>query len=143
QAVMEVLAPRLHPNGGNIIAVQLDNEIGMLSWVTNSPDLTNFLLDDFVNWLGNRYTAEILKTRYPFALDNSVIRNEEMRSPKDTFGGELMADLGHYMRDRFARYVATLRGFAEDFSIKEVPFIVNIHGTDAGRGFSFPTGISQ
>ncbi|HYH13321.1 MAG TPA: beta-galactosidase, partial [Thermomicrobiales bacterium] len=32
--VMAVLAPRLIKNGGNIIAVQLDNEVGMLSWVS-------------------------------------------------------------------------------------------------------------
>jgi beta-galactosidase len=31
EAVMAVAAPRLQPNGGNIIAIQLDNEIGMLS----------------------------------------------------------------------------------------------------------------
>ena len=37
EAVMPVLAGRLEPNGGNVVAVQLDNEIGMLSWVTNSP----------------------------------------------------------------------------------------------------------
>ena len=32
-------------SGGNVIAVQLDNEIGMLAWVTNSPDLTDHLVD--------------------------------------------------------------------------------------------------
>ena len=36
--------PRLQPRGGNVIGVQLDNEIGMLAWVTNSPDLTDDLL---------------------------------------------------------------------------------------------------
>jgi len=143
KAVMGVIRPRLNQNGGNIIAVQLDNEIGMLSWVTNSPDLTNALLDDFVKWLKKGYPAEVLKTRYPFSLDNSIIRNEELRSPQENFAAELMTDLGHYMRERFARYVAVLRGFAEEFGVKDVPFIINIHGTDAGRGFSFPIGISQ
>src|SRR5688572_8351006 len=35
EAVGRVLTPRMLPNGGNVIVVQLDNEIGMLSWVTN------------------------------------------------------------------------------------------------------------
>lgn len=35
--VMPVIAERLADRGGPVIAVQLDNEIGMLSWVTNSP----------------------------------------------------------------------------------------------------------
>ena len=30
--------------GGNVIALQLDNEVGMLSWVSNSPDLTDHVL---------------------------------------------------------------------------------------------------
>lgn len=143
EAVMAVIQPRLHLNGGNIIAVQLDNEIGMLSWVTNAPDLTDQLLADFTGWLKNRYPVETLKTRYPFMLDNPIIRGEEIRSPKESFAAELMRDLGHYMRDRFARYIAALRGYAEEFGVKDVPFIVNVHGTDAGRGFSFPIGISQ
>ncbi|MGN6484743.1 MAG: beta-galactosidase, partial [Thermomicrobiales bacterium] len=41
EAVMPVIVPRLHANGGNVIAVQLDNEVGMLSWVSNTPDLTD------------------------------------------------------------------------------------------------------
>jgi hypothetical protein len=28
------------PLGGNVIGLQLDNEIGMLAWVSNTPDLT-------------------------------------------------------------------------------------------------------
>jgi beta-galactosidase len=143
QAVMRVIAPRIHPNGGNIIAVQLDNEIGMLSWVTNSPDLTASLLEDFASWLAMRYDDETLKVRYPFVLDNPEIRNAEIRSPREEFAAELMRDLGHYMRVRFARYVAALRGYAEEFGVRGVPFVINIHGTDQGRGLSYPIGISQ
>ena len=36
-AVLPVLASRLQPDGGPVIGVQLDNEIGMLAWVSNSP----------------------------------------------------------------------------------------------------------
>ena len=31
-----------------MIGVQLDNEIGMLAWVSNSPDLTDGLLADLL-----------------------------------------------------------------------------------------------
>ncbi|MFL5734311.1 MAG: beta-galactosidase [Chloroflexia bacterium] len=143
EAVMPVLRSRLQPNGGNIIAVQLDNEVGMLSWISNSPDLTDNLLDDFVAWLQKRYDPETLTVRYPFPLDNPIIRNREIRSPREEFSGALMRDLGHYMRNRFARYIATLRGYAEEMGVTGVPFVINIHGTDAGRGFTYPVGISQ
>ena len=141
--VMGVIAPRLHTNGGNIIGVQLDNEIGMLSWVTNSPDLTDDVLNHFTSWLQERYDPETLEGRYPFVLDNPVIRDEAMRSPKEEYAAELMSDLGYFMRERYAHYVAALRGYAEEFGVTGVPFIINIHGTDAGRGFTFPVGISQ
>ena len=43
-AIMPVLAERLVTRGGPVAAVQLDNEIGMLSWVTNTPELTDSFL---------------------------------------------------------------------------------------------------
>ncbi|HEY0736550.1 MAG TPA: beta-galactosidase [Herpetosiphonaceae bacterium] len=143
RAVMSVIAPRLQPVGGNIIAVQLDNEIGMLSWVTNRPDLTDHLLDDFAAWLRLRYDRPSLQARYPFDLDSADVRNAAIRSPREEYAPGLLRDLGYYMRRRFARYVATLRDYAEEFGVKGVPFVINIHGTDAGRGLPYPIGISQ
>jgi beta-galactosidase len=143
EALMKIVTPRLHTNGGNIIAFQLDNEIGMLSWVSNCPDLTDFVIDEFSNWLLNRYDEETLTSRYTFNLNETEGRNNAIRSPKEEYAAELMKDLGYYMRHRFAQYVDTLRGFAEEFGVKDIPFVVNIHGTGAGRGYTFPIGISQ
>ncbi|TCC27264.1 beta-galactosidase [Kribbella speibonae] len=39
-AVFEVLAPRQAPDGP-VVGVQLDNEVGMLAWVSNTPHLNN------------------------------------------------------------------------------------------------------
>lgn len=142
QAVMEIAAPRVYPKG-NIIAVQLDNEIGMLSWVSNTPDLTDFVINDFCQWLTKTYEKDVLKTRYPFSLEDQEVRNENIRSPKEQYALALLKDLGYYMRYRFAKYVSTLRDFAEEFGVKDIPFVINIHGTSHGRGFTFPIGISQ
>ncbi|GER91090.1 glycoside hydrolase [Dictyobacter vulcani] len=141
--VMRVIAPRLHDNGGNIIAVQLDNEVGMLSWVSNSPDLSDYLLADFAGWLQRHYDSQTLQTRYPFGLDDAQARVAGLRSPGEEYAAELLHDLGYYMRERFARYIAILRNYAEEFGVTHVPFIINIHGTDAGRGHTYPIGISQ
>lgn len=138
--VMPVIAQRLIQNGGNIIAVQLDNEVGMLSWVTNSPDLTDYVIDDFWTWLENKYGVDIREQRYPFAPDE---RFASIRSPQEEWVGPLMHDLAHYMRHRFARYIATLREYAEERDVRDVPFIINIHGTVAGAGYCYPIGISQ
>jgi beta-galactosidase len=143
QAVMAIIAPRLYPRGGNIIAVQLDNEIGMLAWLYNAPDLTDHLLADLSAWLRQRYDRSVLLARYPFVEYVAELRNAAFRTPQEQYSAELLRDLGHFMRNRFARYVATLRGYAERFGVSGVPFVVNIHGTAAGRGLTYPTGISQ
>ena len=142
-ALAPIVVPRLHTNGGNIIGVQLDNEIGMLSWVSNCPDLTENVLSDFASWLKKNYDPHSLEARYPFNLDDSEVRKLAIRSPKENYAAELLRDLGYYMRNRFARYVAQLRSFAEEAGIKDIPFVINIHGTGGGRGFTFPIGISQ
>jgi beta-galactosidase len=63
-AVMPVLAARLQPRGGPVIGVQLDNEVGMLAWVGNSPDLTDAVVEDLRRWCTRRYGGA-LSTRYP------------------------------------------------------------------------------
>lgn len=141
-AVMPVLAERLHPKGP-VIAVQLDNEIGMLSWVNNQPDLTEDLLCDFSAWLANRYNARELQERYPFDLADPVARARAMRSPADAFALAFHRDYGAYSRSRISRYVARLRSFAEEAGVRDVPFLVNIHGTGGGNGRTFPIGIDQ
>lgn len=143
EAVMGVLAPRLEPRGGNVIAVQVDNEIGMLSWITNTPDLTEGLIGDFGAWLGGRYGAAALAARYPIDWGDPEARVAGVRSPGEGYAPRLHRDLGWYMRDRYARYVATLRGNAEEFGVRDVPFVVNIHGTSEVGGATFPIGISQ
>ncbi len=142
-SVMPVIAPRLAPRGGNVIAVQLDNEVGMLSWVSNSPDLTDTVLADLAGWLRAAYSPDELRARYPFDPDDEVARRAAIRSPAEAYAPALLRDLGRYLRDRYARYLAALRGFAEESGVRGVPFVVNIHGTRGGRGFTFPIGISQ
>ncbi|MEH7613485.1 beta-galactosidase [Gottfriedia acidiceleris] len=143
EVIMEIIKPRLQTNGGNIIGVQLDNEIGMLSWVSNTPDLTEYLIEDFVKWLKEKYDINTLSNRYPFNLEDYDSRIQFIRSPREEYTSELHFDLGYYMRNRFARYVSELRRYCEEFGVKNIPFVINIHGTGGGRGFTYPIGISQ
>ena len=138
-AIMPVLAPRLQPRGGNVIGVQLDNEVGMLAWVTNSPDLTDDLVDDLGRWISEEHPAN---DRYPVA-HGAPGWADLVRSPDESVAGRLRVDLGLYMRERFAAYVMTLRHLAEARDVSDVPFLVNIHGTADGSGEPFPIGISQ
>lgn len=138
-AIKPVLAPRLQPAGGPIIGVQLDNEIGMLAWVTNSPDLTDGLVASFGEFVLERHGGA-----GPYAVSpGDEGWAEVVRSPKEEWAGALRLDLGLFMRQRFASYVAALRGLCEERGVSDVPFFVNIHGTEGGNGAPFPIGISQ
>jgi len=137
-AIMPVLAPRLQPHGGNVIGVQLDNEVGMLAWVTNSPDLTDGLVADLGRWVVERHGHD----RYPLAPDADGWA-DLVRTPDESVAGRLRVDLGLFMRERFGAYVAALRELCEERDVRDVPFLVNIHGTESGSGAPFPIGISQ
>lgn len=141
--IMPVLAQRLQGHGGNVIAVQLDNEIGMLSWVSNCPDLTETVLVDFLEYLIEKYDPVRLAKRYPFDLTNPTSFAQGIRSPKETYALQLKQDLGYYMRRRFAAYIRILKEYAEEYGVREIPFLVNIHGTGGGRAYGFMIGISQ
>lgn len=140
-AVLPVLAPRLATRGGPVIAVQLDNEIGMLAWVSNSPDLTDHLLADLRTWILEH--REDAAGTYPAITEGADAWARAVRSPEEAWAGPLRVDLTRFMRGRFARYVGRLRAAAEARGITGVPFLINIHGTGDGSGEPFGIGISQ
>jgi beta-galactosidase len=142
-AVMPVIAARLFPNGGNVIAVQLDNEIGMLSWVTNSPDLTDVVCSDLRKWAVDRWGTDEASRRLGADVLDQVAVATALRTPAEAVSLPLHHVLGLYMRDRYRRYVGALRDQAERQGVQGVPFLINVHGTDQGRGRTYPIGLSQ
>lgn len=141
-AVMPLLAERLCTRGGNVIAVQLDNEIGMLSWASNQPDLTDRVCEDMRKWARTKYGDAVAGARIGANASDSAAWAAALREPK----GNMLAmhqDLGLYNRDRYRRYVEALRHMAWGNGVRDVPFLINIHGTSSGRGRTFPIGISQ
>ena len=123
----EKIAEILRPHMDCILAIQLDNEIGMLSWVSNVPELTDFALTDFC------------QQKYP----SSVLTAAEIRNPSEEIVGQLRLDLGDFFRQRYAAYVHFLQDTFESLGITDRPFIINVHGTGGGRSLTYPIGISQ
>ncbi|QVK18407.1 beta-galactosidase [Mycoplasmatota bacterium] len=127
--------------GGNLIACQLDNEIGMLSWVSNNPDLTDTVLQAFRTYLRDKYENPC--QYYDFINEDFSIFVEKIRKPEESYVTNLHVDLGEYMRIRTIQYVNILKEYAEMFGLKDIPFLINIHGTGGGRAMTYPIGISQ
>lgn len=141
-ALGPVVAPRMASAGGPVIGIQLDNEVGMLAWVANAPQLTLRACAAFQQWLATEYGPQ-LSSRYP-ALPNSASEFAgAIQNPKSQWARSLRLDLGRFARAQFATYIATLANLANSVGIGGVPFYINVHGTDAGGGASFPIGISQ
>ncbi len=139
--VAEVLRPRRWSAGGPVTAVQLDNEIGMLNWVAGSPDLSEQVVSDFGAWLAERFSPRELLDRYGYIP--GAAHQEDLWMPSEPWVLAFVHDLGHFMRQRFSRYVGFLKGVLEQEGLGDLAKVVNIHGTGGGRGHPFPVGISQ
>src|SRR5690606_16307216 len=59
QAVFGVLTPRQMTHGGNIIMVQLDNEMGMIPWVRNIMDINPHTMERFAIYLREAYSEDL------------------------------------------------------------------------------------
>jgi beta-galactosidase len=118
----EVIKPYTFESHGPVIGIQLDNEVGMLSWVTNQPTLTA----DTIDYL--KLNLPDLKDVYA-PQQNESIRYHQL--------------LSTYMRQRFDQYIQTLKSYFYAFGLTHLIYFINIHGTSGGRGKTFPIGISQ
>lgn len=141
--ICRVLAPRMQPNGGNIIAVQLDNEIGMLQCWTEQADLSDSTLCEFAEWVQKHRTPAWIEGSYPFDVGDPFERATYLRDGGFASARAFHSDYTEFTRDRFARYAQILRSFCESNGIRDVPFLINIHGSGGGRATTFPIGISQ
>lgn len=141
-AVLPVVAARTASRGGPVVGVQLDNEIGMLPWVTNSPDLSDRTVADLVRTLVETEGAAAVRERYRLDPTDAAAWGPALRSPGEDIVLALHRDLGRYMRDRYATYVGVLADWARELGV-DTPFLVNIHGCWGGDARMFPLGISQ
>ena len=134
--VLPPLVERQATRGGPVIAIQLDNEVGMLDWVSNSPALTDSAIREFDAWLRANHSDTQVE---------AMLGGGDLAASVRTGGVDALAAhhaLGLFMRDRLARYLQHLEQVARDFGA-EVPLLVNVHGTSDSRTLLYPIGVSQ
>ncbi len=123
----------------NLISIQLDNEIGMLSWVSNSPELS----DNNINLLQRFIIENNFQDDYSFDVNNIGLCTEYFRSPKEEYVVAYHYHLGLFNRSKYCDYVDFLKNVTHDAGLDSVPLVINIHGTGGGRLFGYPIGLSQ
>ncbi|MFG1912036.1 beta-galactosidase [Kribbella sp. NPDC048928] len=138
-AAFEVLAPRQAPDGP-MVGVQLDNEVGMLAWVSNTPHLDDIAISNFLDWLTDRHGPDGTAKLLGGDPDQLVAAVRGGGDPAQSLA--FHHELGLWARDDFAGYLRHLESFARDRGIS-APLLINVHGTGGGRGTTFPIGISQ
>jgi len=139
-SMMPHIRPFLRQNGGPIVAIQLDNEIGMLSWVSNMPDLTGHVIESFRAFL-KKTGGPDASVRHPRIDDAEFAAG--VKTPSEAYAPVLHHDLGMFNRARFAEYAAALARMFDDEGVSGIPYVINVHGTSAGRALLFPIGLSQ
>ena len=139
QGVFEVLTPRQVTRGGNIIMVQLDNEMGMLQWVTNHLDSNPDTLERFAAYLHTAHGSALME-RYGAAVTVDLLR-EGLIDSTAPHARQTVEDYRRFYRAYIRDYMSFLLDDARANGL-EVPPVVNIHGFGNG-GKTFPIGLSQ
>lgn len=135
QAVFAVLTPRQITRGGNILLIQLDNEMGMLQWVRNIVDTNPDTLERFAAWLTEHYPAH-----FPSRPSAGFLQTE-LSHPQAERSAFLLEAYRRFYRTYLREYMTWLWNAAKAHGM-EVPPVVNIHGFSNG-GKTFPIGLSQ
>ncbi|MGL4589288.1 MAG: beta-galactosidase [Mycoplasmatales bacterium] len=123
----------------NLVGIQLDNEIGMLAWVSNSPVLNKSTVDGLIEYVEQLEIAPKLS----FDLGDKVEVQKNLYRPTETDSIILHDLLMSYFRERFVKYVELLEKWCYEFGVKECLFMINVHGTGAGKLYGYPIGLSQ
>ena len=139
EAVFEVLTPRQITQGGKILMIQLDNEMGMPLWVRNMLDVNPDTIQRFVAYLPDVY-GKHLSQRYP-TDDLAAFLKEAILKPTAVSSAKVISDYRRFYRTYLREYMTFLWDEAKANGMDVLP-IVNIHGFMNG-GKTFPIGLSQ
>jgi len=146
KAICKVIAPMQITEGKNVIMFQLDNEVGMLQWVTNQADYNEDTLKKFVCYIKSKYTLDKLNILLKTNLKKYEDVIKLIKEPKEYCNIKIQNEFMLFMRMYYKKYIETLKAIAVKYGIK-IPFVINVHGFDsndyAKRGLKYPIGLSQ
>jgi len=124
--ICPIVYKNMAQKGGPIIIVQLDNEIGMMNWVMNSPDYNEATTRMYQKYLEELYKGDISAVNEKYYTNHTKF--DEISQPKgdvDEEGVIRCWDWVHFYTHFYAKYYQSLSERAKDYKIN-LPFVANI-----------------
>lgn len=142
--VLTILRPFMEDRAGPVVMIQLDNEIGMLQWVTNSADFHPLTMQRFHDFAKGSHASQ----KHMVTDDE---REDRVPSSFDQLNEDEKNLWSHFIWSEFCRYeyseyVSRLEERVREHQISALT-VINVHGfkdlSIYSRGTDYPIGISQ
>jgi beta-galactosidase len=124
--ICPIVCKNMVHKGGPIITVQLDNEIGMMNWVMNTPDYNEATTRMYRQYLAEIYKGNISAVNEKYYMNHTKF--EEIPQPKGDLDEEGVIrcwDWVHFYTHFYAKYYQFLADAARESKIN-VPFVANM-----------------
>lgn len=124
--ISPIIVKNMAQKGGPIIMAQLDNEIGMMNWVMNSPDYNEATTRMYQKYLEEYYKGDIAAVNEKYYTNHAKF--DEIPQPKgdvDEEGVVRCWDWVHFYTHFYAKYYQSLAEMAKNRKI-DLHFAANI-----------------
>lgn len=144
--IMPFIAEREISNGGNVIMMQVCNEIGVFPWLAHQGDYSEIVREKFIKYLQNK-NPEISYWNQLWQTNFQNFENVEL-PPDGKLPYQSVADRGRdyewhlFWRTYYAEYLKMLSEMARKRGVT-VPFYHNLPGWIYGNGYEFPVNITM
>lgn len=123
--VLPVIASRQHP-AGNIILVQLCNEIGMVHWLQKAAEYSPATEKMYRDFLSARYNCDIKKLNAAYSTKFTDFKQVvQPSSGEDTQNMKMLWDWMNFYQEYYAEYFSRLNAMYEAHGLK-LPVLSNI-----------------
>lgn len=123
--VLPIVKGRQHP-AGNIVLVQLCNEIGMVHWLNKAADYSPFVETMYKDFLRKRYGNDIKRLNALYKTSYSDFSDiEQPPSGSDAQNMNMLWDWMNFYQEYLARYFQTLHSKMKAAGI-DLPVLANI-----------------
>lgn len=144
--VMPIIKKRQISDGGNIIMMQVCNEVGLYTWLSKQADYSKHCVSMFRDFLADKY-KNIEKLNHVYGKKYSDFSNVEPPSDtdkeyssKEDIAGDI--DWHEFWRTYYAEYLRLLMDEIRNNKI-DLQFFHNLPGWIYGSGWEFPVNITM